>query len=308
MIHKRPLGLPALQMFECVARHSSFARAAEEMNVSPTAASKAVRLLESQLGVRLFNRTTRSVALSEHGERLLASLAPALRQIRRAVETVVDEAGRPAGSLRLNTSYVAYRTLVEPRLPAFLRRFPELGVEVSIDNALSDIVRSRFDAGIRFGHSLHHDMVAVPIGAPQRRIVVGSPDYFRTHPVPRTPPELLKHDCIRQRLSGDARRFEWTFRSARRTVVIDVGGRLQFDEMRSVLDAAMLGCGLAYVFEAFAADAIESGALLPVLTEHSPPPERFYLYYPAQRLMPGKLRAFVDFMRESPAPAQAERA
>lgn len=289
--------LPALLAFECVARHLNFARAAQELDISPTAVSKTVKQLERRLGVRLFNRTTRSVALSEMGVQLLASLAPALEQIRSAVSSAGDTAGRAAGTLRLNTSYVAYATLIEKHLPEFLKQHPGIRVEVSIDNTLSDIVRTNFDAGIRFGHSVQRDMIAVPLGSPQRRIVVGAPGYFRTHPRPRAPEDLLAHDCIRQRLSGGSRSFEWRFQSGSKAVVIDVNGRLMFDEMRSVLRAARMGCGLGYVFEQFAAADLESGALIAVLDDRAPPADSFYLYYPARTLMPGKLRAFIDFMR-----------
>jgi DNA-binding transcriptional LysR family regulator len=239
---QKPVHLPALLTFDCVARHLNFGRAATELDVTPTAISKTVKQLESQLGVRLFNRTTRSVALSEPGAQLFRTLGPALEQIRQSVGNVSGAFGRPYGTLRINTSYVAYACLITAALPAFLKRYPEIELEVSLDNTLTDIVAAGFDAGIRLGHALHRDMVAVPLGPLQRRLV--------------------------------------------------------FDEMRSVLDAACCGCGLAYVFEQFAAQQISSGALVPVLEKFSPPSEAFHLYYPARTMMPGKLRAFLDFMRE----------
>ncbi|HKE46803.1 MAG TPA: LysR family transcriptional regulator [Rhodanobacteraceae bacterium] len=300
-----PVGLPALLVFECVARHRSFARAAEELDVSPTAVSKAIRRLEGQLGVRVLNRTTRSVALSEIGGQLLARLAPALEEIRGTVRLVRGSAGKHWGTLRLNTSYVAYTILIERILPAFLRQHPDIDVEVSIDNALSDIVGASFDAGIRFGHALQKDMVALPLGAPQRRVVVGSRAYFAAHPRPERPQDLIGHDCIRQRLSRGSRSFEWAFQVGRKRTVIAVSGRLLFDEMRSVLEAARAGCGLAYVFEQFADVSPARGKLISVLGAYSPPPEHFHLYYPARALMPGKLRAFVDFLRSGAGLAQA---
>jgi len=299
MVDKRkPIHLPALLAFDCVARHLSFGRAATELEVTPTAISKTVKQLESQLGVRLFNRTTRSVALSESGAQLFGTLAPALEQIRKSVSGVSGAFVRPYGTLRINTSYVAYASLIAAALPAFLERYPDVELEVSLDNTLTDIVAAGFDAGIRLGHALHRDMVAVPLGPLQRRVVVASPKYLTVHPAPKKPEELMDHDCIRQRLSGRARFFEWTFRVKQRTVTIDLSGRLVFDEMRSVVDAACRGCGLAYVFEQFAAQQIRSGALVPVLEKFSPPSEAFHLYYPARAMMPGKLRAFLDFMRE----------
>jgi DNA-binding transcriptional LysR family regulator len=300
MVDKRSaVYLPGLLVFDCVARHLSFGRAAIELGVTPTAVSKTVKQLESQLGVRLFNRTTRSVALSEPGNQLFGTLAPALDQIQQSVVSVGGAFDRPYGSLRINTSYAAYASLIAGGLGAFLNRYPEIKLEVSLDNALSDIVAAGFDAGIRLGHALHRDMVAVPLGPLQRRLVLASPEYLAAQPALRTPADLMQHDCIRQRLSGRARFFDWTFRVAQRSVTVDVSGRLVFDEMRSALDAARRGCGLAYVFEQFAAQEIRSGALVPVLERFSPPSEAFHLYYPARKMMPGKLRAFVDFMREA---------
>jgi DNA-binding transcriptional LysR family regulator len=299
MVHKQErVHLPALLAFECVARHLNFGRAAIELDVTPTAISKTVKQLESQLGVRLFNRTTRSVALSEPGAQLLGTLGPALEQIRQSLGSVSGASGRPSGTLRINTSYVAYACLIVESLPTFLERYPEVDLEVSLDNTLTDIVAAGFDAGIRLGHALHRDMVAVPLGSLQRRVVLASPEYLAAHPAPKRPEDLLQHACIRQRLSGRARFFEWVFRVKQRSVTIDVSGRLAVDEMRSVLDTATRGCGLAYVFEQFAAREISSGALVPVLEKFSPPSEAFYLYYPARTRMPGKLRAFLDFMRE----------
>ena len=295
---QKPVHLPALLAFECVARHLSFGRAAIELDVTPTAISKTVKQLEAQLGVRLFNRTTRSVALSEPGAQLLDTLGPALEQIRQSVGSVSGTFARPYGTLRINTSFVAYTCLIAGNLSAFLQRYPEVELEVSLDNTLTDIVAAGFDAGIRLGHALHRDMVAVPLGPLQRRVVLASPEYLAAHPAPKKPEDLLEHECIRQRLSGGARFFEWAFRVKQRSVTIDVSGRLIFDEMRGALDAACRGCGLAYVFEQFAAPQIGSGALVPLLEKFSPPSEAFHLYYPARTMMLGKLRAFLDFMRE----------
>ena len=299
MVHKqKSIHLPSLLAFDCVARHLNFGRAAVELEVTPTAISKTVKQLEAQLGVRLFNRTTRSVALSEPGAQLFQTLSPALDQIRHSVGGVSGAFSKPYGTLRINTSFVAHACLIAGHLPAFLQHFPEVELEISLDNTLTDIVAAGFDAGIRLGHALHRDMVAVPLGPLQRRRVLASPEYLAAHPEPKKPEDLMDHDCIRQRLSGRARFFEWNFRVKQRNVLIDVSGRLIFDEMRSVLDATRRGCGLAYVFEQFAATDIRSGALVPVLEKFSPPSEAFHLYYPARTGMPGKLRAFLDFMRD----------
>jgi DNA-binding transcriptional LysR family regulator len=289
--------LPALITFECVARHMNFARAATELGVTPTAVSKTVKQLEERLGVRLFNRTTRSVALTEAGARMLNTLGPALEEIRHSMTSISGAYTQSYGTLRINTSYVAHASLIEPHLLEFLARYPQINVEVALDNTLSDIVAAGFDAGIRLGHALHKDMVAMPIGPLQRRLVLASPRYLAEHPAPQKPQDLLTHSCIRQRLSGRARVFDWVFQVKGKLVTVDVPCRLDFDEMRSVLDSARRGCGLGYVFEQFASGDISTGALVPVLERFSPPPESFYLYYPARTMMSGKLRAFLEFMR-----------
>src|SRR5215468_8011763 len=244
----RTVHLPALVAFECVARHLSFARAAEELDVTTTAISKTIKQLEAQLGVRLFNRTTRSVALTEAGTKLLGTLAPALAQIRDSVQQAGDFSGRPHGLLRINTGYVAYAALIERHLASFGERYPEITLDITIDNNLSDIVAGGFDAGIRLGYALERDMIAVPLGPMQQLTVVGSPRYFKRHGTPRTPDELLEHDCIRHRLNR-ARFFEWEFRIGGKDVTVDVRGRLVFDEMRAVLGAACQGSGLGLVFQ-----------------------------------------------------------
>lgn len=239
---------PALMAFERVAAHLNFARAAAEMAVTPTAISKTIRQLEEQLGVRLFNRTTRSVALTEAGSQMLEGLVPALERVRLSVQQVGEASTRPRGVLRLNTSYVAYKTLLEPRLPAFLTEFPDIELDLQIDNGLADIVASGSDAGIRLGHALQLDMIAVPVGPRQPMVVVGHPGYLRDHGVPVKPADLLDHECIRQRIGHRGRYLDWRFGSGSREVTIAVRGRLTFNEMRCVLDAARQGCGLAYVF------------------------------------------------------------
>ncbi|WP_413992480.1 LysR family transcriptional regulator [Labrys okinawensis] len=293
----RPVHLPALVSFECVARHLSFVRASEELNVTNTAISKTIKQLEAQLGVRLFNRTTRSVALTEAGTKLLGTLAPALAQIRDSVQQAGDFSERPHGLLRINTSYVAYAALIQPRLASFGERYPEITLDITIDNNLSDIVAGGFDAGIRLGHALQLDMIAVPLGPMQQLTVVGSPDYFRRRGRPRTPHELLEHDCIRHRLNR-ARFFEWEFRVDGKDVTIDVRGRLVLDDMRAVLGAACEGSGLGLVFRQFAAAEIASGAVIAILDPFLPPDQPFHLYYANRAHTPSKLRAFIEFIQE----------
>ena len=292
----RLVHLPALVSFECVARHLSFVRASEELDVTTTAISKTIKQLEAQLGVRLFNRTTRSVALTEPGTKLLDTLAPALAQVRDSVQQAEDFSERPQGVLRINTSYVAYAALIQAHLTAFGERYPEITLDITIDNNLSDIVAGGFDAGIRLGHALQRDMIAIPLGPMQQLTVVGSPRYFKRRKTPRTPHELLEHDCIRHRLNR-GRFFEWEFRIGGKDVTVDVRGRLVLDDMRAVLGAACQGSGLGLVFRQFATAEIASGAVVPILDEFLPPDQPFHLYYANRAHTPNNLRAFIDFIQ-----------
>jgi DNA-binding transcriptional LysR family regulator len=289
--------LPHLTAFEVAARHLNFARAAQELEITPTAMSKTIKQLESQIGTRLFNRTTRSVALTEVGAMLVASLVPALAQIKQSVEEARVTSARPSGLLRVNTSYVAWAALIEPHVQGFLDRFNEVGLDVQIDNGLSDIVANGFDAGIRLGHAVQRDMIAIPLGPLQQLVVVGSPGYFRKRGVPKVPKDLIDHECIRQRLGQDGRILSWSFSVAGKAIDVQVQGRLRFNEMRPALTAACEGAGLAYVFRQFAAQEIRSGKLEVALERYSKPLESFHLYYPNRAQMPGKLRAFIDYVR-----------
>ena len=297
-----PVHLPGLLTFESAARHLNFARAAAEMGVTPTAVSRTIKNVEAQLNVRLFNRTTRSVSLTEAGASLNAALAPALEQIKSSLSQALLATDQPSGMLRVNSSYVAYRILIEPHLAAFLEQFPLIDVEISLDNQLSDIVSAGFDIGIRMGKKLQNDMVAMQLGPVQKRIVVAAPDYFRERREPETIDELLQHNCIRQRYSVAGRFYEWRFEDRGQTVQIDVQGRLIYDEMRSVLDAAVQGQGIAFILEDFAKQELENGMLRQILRRHTEVDDAFHLYYPHRTHMPGKLRAFVDFMRTANKP------
>lgn len=298
-----PIHLPGLMAFEAVARLLNFARAAAELGVTPTAMSRTIKILEGQLSVRLFNRTTRSVGLTEAGAALNASIAPALASIRSAMAQVSHGADRPSGLLRINLSYVAYRILVEPHVDAFFTAFPTINLEISLDNQLSDIVSAGFDAGIRLGRKVQNDMVAVQLGGMQQRVVLVAPGYFRDRSRPERIEDLLRHDCIRQRYSFGGRLFEWKFQVAGQMVQIDVQGRLIFDDMHSVVDAAVRGAGIAFVYADFARQELAAGSLVRILAQDSATDDAFHIYYPHRSHMPGKLRAFVDFMRDANRPA-----
>ncbi len=288
--------LNELTAFAAVARLRSFRQAALERGVSASALSHALRALEERLGVRLLNRTTRSVTPTEAGQLLLARLAPAMREIDDALLDLSALQDVPAGKLRLNVPRPAARLLLAPMLASFVTRYPRVQVEVVTDDGMIDIVRDGFDAGIRFGEQVAADMIAVPVGAPQPFVVVASPAYLQAHGAPGTPRDLLGHACIGRRFPS-GRQYAWEFGGVGESVSIAVGGPLVFDDDALMLGAARDGAGLAYVYAADAHADIAAGRLVCVLQHCLPPPSRYFLYYPSRRQMPAVLRAFVDLLR-----------
>ena len=288
--------LPAVFAFARVAHHASFTRAAAELAVSPSALSQTVRVLEAQLGVRLLNRTTRRVGLTEQGARFLQQVAPGLRQIDAAFEDLDFVRDRPAGQLRINLPQIAADLLVRPRLSSFLSRYPEVQVELFVDRSLADLVAGGFDAGIRLGECLARDMVALPIGPMQRQVVVGAPAYFARHPAPPTPGDLVGHQCIRYRRSN-GRLMAWEFSRDGRDFEVEVDGRLVVNESGLALDLARAGLGMTQVFEAQVADDLASGRLQCALDDWQLPFPGFHVYYPAREHLPPKLRVFVEHLR-----------
>jgi DNA-binding transcriptional LysR family regulator len=290
--------LDALPVFRAVARFGSFTRAADHLDVSASAVSQCIRALEERLGVRLFNRSSRSVALSEAGQAFLEQVAPSLDQLDLAMEQVQAGQGQPTGLLRINLSRLAAYMLVMPRLSDFVARYPRIQVELFTDDTLADVVGGGFDAGIRFGHTLANDMVAVPIDNGQRRIVVASPDYLRRHGTPQTLAELADHDCIRFKFPGTGRMPPWRFVSEEKEIDLSVQGQLIFVDDRLVRLAVRQGLGLSQQFEPMVRDDIANGHMVEVLESYRYEGPGFFIYYPAREQMPPKLRAFIDFLRE----------
>ncbi len=290
--------LPAVVAFACVARHASFSRAAAELAVSPSALSQTVRGLEARLGVRLLNRTTRRVALTEQGARFLERVRPGLAQIDDAFEDLDLARDRPAGHLRINLPRVAADLLVFPRLAGFIARYPEVTVELFVDPALADIVAGGFDAGIRLGENLARDMVALPVGPMQRQVIVGSPSYFLRHALPHAPQDLAGHDCIRHRKTS-GRLMAWEFSRDGRDFEVEVGGTLVFNDSTLSYAAACAGLGLTQIFESTALEDVARGRLRRVLDDWQAPFPGFHLYYPARKHLPQKLRVFIDYLRDA---------
>ena len=289
--------LSGLTALLAVADKRSFTAAAAELRLTPSALSQSVSALEQRVGVRLLQRTTRSVGLTEAGERFLAQLKPAMAGVHAAFASLDELRGRPMGTLRLNVPRMASRALLEPILAAFLAAHPELRVDVTLDDGLVDIVAGGFDAGIRIGEMLDRDMVAVRIGPDLRMAVVGSPAYFAMHKKPGHPRELHAHDCINYRQISSGNIYRWEFSEKGRDLVIAVEGRVVTNDAELMLRAALDGLGLAYVTENDAAEALAQKRLLRVLAPYCPAFPGLFLYYPSRAQLAPKLRALVDFLR-----------
>lgn len=292
---------PALTELEAVlavARQGSFRAAAASLEMSTSALSQSVASLESRLGTRLFHRTTRSVRLTEAGERFVAEVGPALADIRGAIERISDHGETPTGSLRINTSVGAARRVMGPYLIPYLRRYPKVRLDLVTEDRLIDIVREGFDAGFRTMDTVPGDMIAVPLGPPVRFAVVGSPDYFARHGRPATPADLARHTGIRARMPA-GHIYHWEFERHGEASTVDVDGTLTLDEPQLMLDAARAGLGLAYLAEFNVAEDLATGHLERVLEDWTPPFDRLCLYYPGRRHVPAALRALVDLIRET---------
>ena len=290
------LGFTEMTAFVAIAERLSFAKAAVQLGVSRSALSETMRGLEDKLGVRLLNRTTRSVALTQVGERLLAELRPALASFEAAVESINQFRDKPAGHLRLTVPRPAAKMVIEPILGKFLAAYPAISLEIATDSALTDIVRDRFDAGIRPGHVLEQDMIAIRVGEDARPTVVGSPDYLRSHGHPKTPADLQTHNCIRQRFASGAI-HQWAFEKRGKSVEVMVKGSLIVSDGDLALRAALDGVGLARLSTTLIGPHVAARRLVSLLEDWTPRSVGFFLYYPSRRQAPAALQAFVDFLK-----------
>jgi len=289
-------GLAELTAVLAVARQRNFRAAAADLGMSRSALSHAVSALEQRIGVRLFNRTTRSVSLTEAGEQFVASVSPALKQIEDAVITVASRQATPSGALRINASVTAALQMW-PIFEEYMRRYPAVTVDVATDGRFVDIVLKGFDAGVRIAESVPKDMIAIPIGPLQSFAVVGSADYFRKYPKPKSPADLKGHRCIRMRLpNGSIGRWEFERRGER--FLVDVDGTLTLDEPALLHKAVLAGLGLAYLNLWRVHPDIKESRLFRVLDEWTPPFEGLCLYYPGRRHVPAPLRALIDLVKE----------
>ncbi len=292
----KKLGFAEMNSFVAIAERSSFAKAATHLGISRSSLSETLRSLEEKLGVRLLNRTTRSVALTEVGERLLAEMRPALESFEAAVESINVFRDKPTGHLRLTVPRPAARMVIEPILSKFLATYPAISLEIITDSALTDIVRDRFDAGIRPGHRLEQDMIAVRVGEDARPTVVASPDYLLLHPRPKVPEDLQAHNCIRQRFASGVI-HNWAFEKRGKSLEVMVKGSLIVSDGDLALRAALDGVGIARLPITSVETHINQGRLVALLENWTPRSVGFFLYYPSRRQTPAALQAFVDFLR-----------
>jgi DNA-binding transcriptional LysR family regulator len=292
--------LAELTALVAIAEERSFRRAAARLNLTPSTLSHSLRALEERLGVRLLNRTTRTVAPTDAGRALLETIAPAFASIEAAVEEVNAFRSRPHGTVRLNVPRMAAGLVLAPRFGAFARAYPDVTLEVSIDDGFTDIVRGGYDAGVRLGESLAQDMTAVQLTADFRAAIVASPDYLAEHPAPQTPNDLHHHRCIGYRLPASGVLYRWEFERDGRPITVSVSGPLILDTEELMISAALDGVGLACVTEVSVAEALASGRLVRVLDEWCPSYPGFFLYYPRNRQGSASLRALIEILKAAP--------
>jgi DNA-binding transcriptional LysR family regulator len=286
-----------LVAFLAVARERSFTRAAAQLGVSPSALSHTIRKLEERVGVRLLTRTTRSVSATDAGERLLRSIGPHFDEIRREVEGLSELREKPAGTIRITAADHPAETILWPVLEKLLPQYPDIHVEISVDDAFRDIAQERFDAGVRLGEQVAKDMIAVPIGADVRMAVVGAPTYFDLHERPGTPHDLAEHNCISLRLRTLGGMYAWEFEKGGRELKVRVEGQVAFNDGGLIIKAARAGLGLAYVFRDTVEAELADGSLIAVLSEWTPPFAGYHLYYPSRRQQSPAFAVLLEALR-----------
>lgn len=286
-----------LQFFLAVARERSFTRAAGKLGVTQSALSHAIKALEARLNIRLLTRTTRSVAPTQMGERIIACLEPRLSELDEELEQLVQLSGATAGNIRISAGEHSAKCLVWPKLKPFLRQYPDISVELVVDNGFVNIVEGRFDAGVRLGESVDKDMIAVRIGPDVRLVVAGSPDYFARHGKPQTPHDLQHHRCINMRLPTAGGVYHWEFEKAGKQLKVKVDGQLTFNTIAERIDAAESGFGLAFIPEDSIRQEIADGRLVTVLSEWSPAFSGYYLYYPSRKQHLPAFALLIDALR-----------
>lgn len=290
-----------------VADERSFTRAAKRLGVSQSALSQTIRNLEERVGVRLLTRTTRSVAPTEAGDRLIRTVAPRFAEIDAELAAVSELKDKPTGMVRITSTENAAEAILWPALERILPDYPDIRVEILIDYGLTDIVTEQVDAGVRPGETVAKDMIAVPIGPDMRMAVVGSPAYLKTHAAPRTPQDLTQHICINLRLPAHRGLYAWEFERNGRDLRVRVEGQLTFNTAALMMRAAVQGHGLAYLTEQQVKAYLDSGELVRVLGSWCPPFPGYHLYYPSRRQPSAAFKVLVDALRYRAPPKSARK-
>jgi len=291
--------LAELRALAAIARHRSFRKAADELNVAPSTLSHTLSALESRMGAKLLNRTTRSVSLTQLGDRLVTRLRPILQDLDAAFLEISRDRDQPRGNLRLSASETVAMLLLQALIPAYLQRFPEMTVDLVAQPALIDIVAEGYDAGIRLAEAVPRDMVTVRMGGPSRMLAVAAPCYLENRKRPLEPQDLHQHVCIRSR-TPNGRVYKWEFEQRGRAISLDVNGPLMLNRTELMVEAALRGLGIAFVPQRVAAAHIESGELCALLEDWCPPYPGVFLYYPRHRQLPAGLRAFIQVIKSAP--------
>lgn len=289
--------MSGLAMFVAVADEGSFTRAAAKLGISQSALSHALRRLEARLGLRLLTRTTRNVAATEAGERLLETVRPAFEDINMKLASLTELRERPAGNLRISTSTHAARTVLWPVVSRIMTENPDISIELNVDAGFADIVAGRFDAGIRLGESVEKDMIAVRVGPRLRMAAFGAPSYFAEHGVPTTPQDLAQHKCINLRFVSSGGLYAWEFEKAERELRIKVEGQFVSNDVDLIVDAAVAGHGIAFLIEDALDGHLADGSLVRILDDWSEPFDGYYLYYPSRRQPSPAFTLLLDSLR-----------
>lgn len=286
-----------LLAFLAVARERSFTRAAAKLGVSQSALSHTIRGLEERLGLRLLTRTTRSVSPTNVGERLLQTVGPRFEEIEGELAALTELREKPAGTIRITTTEYAADTILWPKLAKVLPEYPDIKVEIIIEQGLTDIVAERYDAGVRLGEQVAKDMIAVRVGPDMRMAVIGAPSYFAKRSPPRKPQELISHNCINLRLPTRGGLYAWEFEKGNRQLRVRVEGQLVFNGTTQMLNAALAGFGLTYVPEDLAQPHLAKGRLKRVLADWCPPFSGYHLYYPSRRQLTPAFALIIEALR-----------
>ena len=289
--------LDDLAALVAVGRERSFTKAAAKLGVSQSALSQTIRQLEARLGVRLLTRTTRSVSPTEAGERLMRTVGPRFEEIEAELVALSELRERPAGTVRITATEYATDSILMPKLGKLLRDYPDIKVEIITDYGLTDIVTERYDAGVRSGEQVAKDMIAVRIGPDMRMAVVGAPSYFKTRPEPKKPQDLTGHNCINLRLPMHGNVYAWEFERGNRELRVRVDGQLTFNATTQLLNAALSGCGLAYMPEGMVQTHIDKGRLKRVLADWCQPYSGYHFFYPSRRQTSAAFTLVVDALR-----------